>query len=172
MPPPLQVKRLAKLREQGRFRREEGAAVLAGAAPVRELCGAGCVAEGALRTLLLLDVAAGEADWHREYLSHFPPGVQASQPHHTDPALRSEPLYGRIKKGKPALRDAQQGSRKSDKTPAPAAPLQRAARRSTAGPATARAQVAVLAPGAFRKATGVETAETRQAQRPASPPSY
>jgi len=71
-----QVKRLVKLREQARFRREEGSALLAGSAPVRELCGLGGKAQGALRTLLLLEQSPNEEDWHQEYLSYFAPDVE------------------------------------------------------------------------------------------------
>ena len=61
------AKRLVRLRDQARFRRSEGCAVVVGSAPIRELCAPGGPASAKLQSLLLLEEEDGDS-WHAEFL--------------------------------------------------------------------------------------------------------
>jgi TrmH family RNA methyltransferase len=64
------VKRLVRLRENSRFRQEEGSALLVGSSPIQEVLLANDSKDRALRTLLLLEDDGDE--WHQKCLSTLP----------------------------------------------------------------------------------------------------
>ena len=70
------AKKFVRLRDQARFRRTEGSAVVVGSAPIRELCGPGGGARDGLRSLLLLEEDPGDP-WHSDFVAALdgPPNV-------------------------------------------------------------------------------------------------
>ena len=75
------VKRMVRLREHARFRREEGCALVAGWHPIQELCSHGQANN--LKSLILLDEDGDE--WHRHVIHSIkctqgPPSVYSASP--------------------------------------------------------------------------------------------
>jgi hypothetical protein len=64
------VKRLVRLRENSRFRQEEGSVLLVGSSPIQEVLLAKDSTDRKLRTLLLLEEDGDE--WHQNCLSMLP----------------------------------------------------------------------------------------------------
>ena len=62
-------------RDQAKFRREEGSALVVGSAPIRELCAPDCAAYSELRALVLLEEQAHDL-WHDDFVRvlELPPG--------------------------------------------------------------------------------------------------
>ena len=66
------VKRLVRIRENSRFRKEEDSVLLVGSSPIQEVLGSAGSESGQcrLKTLILLDEDGEE--WHNEYMGRFP----------------------------------------------------------------------------------------------------
>eukprot|EP00961_Rhodomonas_salina_P017986 241812-Rhodomonas_salina.3 len=64
------VKRMVKLRDQAKFRKQEGAVLVPGIAPISELCSPGGAADGKLRNLILLEEEEGKP-WHEDFLAEL-----------------------------------------------------------------------------------------------------